>query len=177
MSRRLKDLIRTFEPAAKPAEPAAAQPEAAPAAAAFVDGPTAAAMVDFTDAVIAVAALLEEETEAVEAGDPWKLDIFAVRKLAVADRLEAVTAELKEIRPNIAGNPDLRAMALQAIERLDRAVAANTSALSAMREAVLSVNRTLLSAVEKAASEGLYAPSGQAVRPVELSTAGVDAEL
>ena len=176
MSRKLKDLIRTFEPAAKPAEPVAA-PVAAPVPAPFVDGPTAAAMVGFSDAVAAVAALLEEETAAVVAGDPWKLDAFTLRKLAVADRLEAVTAELKEVRPDIAGNPDLRTMALRAIERLDRAVAATTAALSAMREAVLSVNRTLLGAVEKAASEGLYAPSGQAVRPIELSTAGIDAEL
>lgn len=177
MSRKLKDLIRTFEPAAKAAEAEAARPAADPAPVPFVDGPTAAAVVDFVDAILAVAALLEEETVAVAAGDPWKLDIFAVRKLAVVDRLDAVAAQLRETRPDVAGHPDLRAMALGAVERLDRAVAANTSALSAMREAVLSINRTLLSAVEKAASEGLYAPSGQAVRPIELSTAGVDAEL
>ncbi|HSK40414.1 MAG TPA: flagellar protein FlgN [Arenibaculum sp.] len=179
MTRSLKDLIQDFTPAAR-TEAAAVVPEAAAEAApaSFVDGPTAAAMVDWLDALASLADLLDEETAAVGDGDPWSLEAFARRKLAMAERLDAfASGPGPALAAAVAADADLRAMAAGAVERLEHAVRANAAALAAMREAVMAVNRHLIRAVETAASDGLYAASGEAVRPVELSTAGIDAEL
>ncbi len=174
MSRHLKDLIREFAPDRKVEEPVSA-PTPEPEAAALADGPTALVMTEFLDAVATLSALMEEETAAIAAGDLAGLEGFARRKLVMADRLEAI---MLQIRADGGGlSDDLRAMALERIERLDRAVGDNAAGLVAMRKAVLAINRNLLSALEKAASDGLYAPSGHAVRPVELSASGLNAEL
>lgn len=174
MSRRFKDLIREFAPDVKPAEP---MPEAVaePDAPALTDGPTAVVMTAFLDAVGELTALLEEETAAIAAGTLDGLEGFARRKQAMADRLDGIMAEANAAPLRL--TDDLRAMILDRVERLDRAINANAAGLVAMRRAVLAINRSLLSALEKAASDGLYAPTGQAVRPVELSAAGLNAEL
>lgn len=174
MSRRFKDLIREFAPEPKPAAPT---PEPVPEteAPALADGPTAVVMTAFLDAVAELNALLEEETAAVAAGTLDGLESFARRKQAMADRLEAIMAEANTAHLRL--NDDLRAMVLDRVERLDRAINDNAAGLVAMRRAVLAINRSLLAALEKAASDGLYAPTGQAVRPVELSAAGLNAEL
>lgn len=174
MSRTLKDMIRTF--AADP------DPDALEAAAGLpaiveplADGPTALVMVEFLDAVAALTDLLETESKAVIAGNLAPLESFAREKQAIADRLEGITGSARHEPVTL--NATLRAMALARIERLERAVAANAAALVAMRKALLSINRTLYTAMEKAASDGLYARAGTAVRPVELSVSGLDASL
>lgn len=179
MTRNLKDLIQDFTPAARTSAEATVPEvatEAAPAS--FVDGPTAAAMVDWLDALAALADLLDEETATVADVDPRRLEAFTRRKLAMAERLDDLASGPgTALAEAVAADADLRAMAACAVERLERATRANAAALMAMREGVMAVNRHLVRAVEKAASDGLYAPSGEAVRPVELSTAGIDAEL
>lgn len=176
MTRSLKDVIRTFVRDAPEAVPAPEpQPEAGPAP--FVDGPAAAAMVDWLDAMTALADLLDEETAVVERGDAHGLDAFARRKLAVGERLEALMPASGSLGTAVAANADLRAMALRTVERLERSVRLNAAALAAMRDAVTAISRHLLRAAETAASDGLYARSGQALRPVELSASGVDAQL
>ncbi|MDQ2103614.1 flagellar protein FlgN [Azospirillum isscasi] len=172
MSRRFKDLIREFAPDAKPVEeiaPALPEPEAP----ALADGPTAVVMTEFLDTVAELSALLEEETAALSAGTLDGLEGYARRKQAMADRLGGIMAQAGTLRLN----DDLRAMILDRVERLDRAINENAAGLVAMRKAVLSINRSLLVALEKAASDGLYAPTGHAVRPVELSASGLNAEL
>lgn len=174
MSRRFKDLIREFAPERKPDAPA---PEAAPepAAPALADGPTAVVVTEFLDAISALNALLAEETAAVAAGDLANLEVFAARKQAMAERLEGIVAQARNAPLTL--TDELRALMLDRIETLDRTIADNAAGLVAMRKAVLAINRSLLSALEKAASDGLYARCGQAVRPVELSAAGLNAEL
>ena len=175
MSRRFKDLIREFAPDAKPAEaaPAPAAPE--PEAPALTDGPTAVVMTEFMDAIADLNRLLAEETAALSAGTLDGLEGFARRKQAMADRLEGVMAQAGA--SHLRMNDDLRAMVLDRVEQLDRAINENAAGLVAMRKAVLTINRSLLAALEKAASDGLYAPTGHAVRPVELSASGLNAEL
>ncbi len=174
MSRQFKDLIREFKTGRREEAPlpvAAPEPEPPPPD----DGPAVAAMTEFLDAVAALSQLMEEETAAIAAGDMAGLDGFAQRKLVMADRLEGLTARFREAAPALGG--DLRALTLERIERLDRAVAGNAAGLLAIRKAVLTINRNLLAALEKAESDGLYAPSGQSVRPVELSASGLNTEL
>lgn len=169
-----KDLIREFKPEEKPEaaiEVAAPEPEAP----LMVDGATAAIMVEFMDAVDELTGLLEEETGALAAGSLGGLDGFSQRKQAMAERLEGLIGRLQQEDTRL--NEDLRAIVLERIERLDQAVSDNASGLVAMRKAVLTINRSILSALEKSASDGLYAPTGHAVRPVELSASGLNAEL
>lgn len=174
MSRSLKDLIRTFAADPEPEEMDVVLPESETDGD-LADGPTALVMVEFLDSVAALTDLLETETKLIIAGDLAPLESFARQKQALADRLEGMSAASRNEPVSL--NTALRAMALARIERLDRAVAANAAALVAMRKALLSINRSLLAALEKAASDGLYAPGGTAVRPVELSASGLDARL
>lgn len=174
MSRRFKDLIREFVAEPAPAAPEPAAP-AAPEAPALADGPTAVLMTEFLDAVDELNALLDEETGALSAGILDGLEGFARRKQAMAERLESIVGQAKA--DGLTLGEDLRAMVLDRIERLDRAVGDNAAGLVAMRKAVLAINRNLLTALEKASSDGLYARSGHSVRPVELSVSGLNAEL
>ncbi|WP_029008811.1 hypothetical protein [Azospirillum halopraeferens] len=172
MSLTLKDLIHEFAPDAVPEAPAVAE---APAAPDLCDGPTALAVSEFLDAVDALAAALEEETACIDAGMLDRLEVFAHRKTAMAERLETVAERARA--EGIRLPEDLRAMTLERIERLDRAIRANTTGLVALRKAVLTISRNLLTALEKANSDGLYARSGHAVRPVELSASGLNTTL
>lgn len=175
MSRRFKDLIREFAPDAKPEADAAPVAAAEPEIPALADGPTAVVMTEFLDTVAELSVLLDEETAALAAGELEGLEVYARRKQAMADRLGGIVTQAQSGTLRL--NDDLRAMILERVERLDRAINDNAAGLVAMRKAVLSINRSLLVALEKAASDGLYAPSGHAVRPVELSASGLNAEL
>lgn len=175
MSVRLKDIFRNFAPD----RPADGPETAATDGPAALDGATALVLAEFLDAVDALSALLEEETGCVAAGALDRLEVFAQRKNALAERLEGVLAQARTEGVTLGAGLDdgFRALALERIERLDRAVGRNTGGLVALRKAVLTINRNLLSALETAASDGLYASSGQAVRPVELSASGLNATL
>ncbi|PWC42580.1 flagellar protein FlgN [Azospirillum sp. TSO22-1] len=175
MSRGLRDVIREFARDRRPKPEAAPAPAEPVAALPAVDGATAVVMVEFLDTVRALSDLLDEENAAIAAGEVNGLEGFARRKLGMAERLEGLLAQADA--DGVALNGDLRAMALERIERLDRAVSDNAAGLVALRKAVLTINRTLLNALEKAASDGLYAPTGRAIRPVELSASGLNAEL
>lgn len=169
---KLKDVIRTFETERPPAveETVAASPVVE-----IADGPTALVMVEFLDTVDALAALLEEETAAVTAGSLAVLESFAARKATLADSIDALTEQASGERLTL--TPDVRAMALDRIDRLDRATVANTTALVALRGALLTINRALFTALERAASDGVYSGGGLPLRPVELSASGLDATL
>ena len=175
MSRRFKDLIREFAPDAKSEAETAPIAAPEPEAPALADGPTALMLTEFLDTVAELSVLLDEETAALAAGELDGLEGFARRKQAMADRLNGIMAQVQTGTLRL--NDDLRAMILERVERLDRAINENAAGLVAMRKAVLSINRSLLVALEKAASDGLYAPSGHAVRPVELSASGLNEEL
>lgn len=172
MSVTLKDLIHEFVPdriaETAPAEgPAAADPG--------YDGATALLVRDFLDAVEALSAVLEEESACIAAGMLDRLEVFAHRKAAMAEQLESSVLRARD--EGIRLPDDLRAMTLERIDRLDRAVSVNASGLVALRKAVLTINRNLLTALEKASSDGTYARDGQARRPVELSASGLNASL
>lgn len=176
MTLSLKDVIRTFV-RETPDEAPVPEPRDDAGPAPFVDGPSAAMMVDWLDAMAALADLLDEETAVVGRGETGGLEAFARRKHAVGERIEALMPLSGSLGAAVAANADLRAMALRAVERLERSVRLNAAALGAMRDAVASINRHLLRAAEKAASDGLYARSGEALRPVELPVSGIDAKL
>ncbi|MGQ9369313.1 flagellar protein FlgN [Azospirillum sp. ST 5-10] len=167
----LKDLIHEFAPDAMPVAAADGPVAEGPA----YDGPTALAVTEFLDAVEALAAVLEEETACIGAGTLDRLEVFAHRKAAMAERLQAVAEQARA--DGIRLPDDLRSMTLDRVERLEKAIDANASGLVALRKAVLTVSRNLLTALEKASSDGLYARSGHAVRPVELSASGLNTTL
>jgi flagellar biosynthesis/type III secretory pathway chaperone len=175
MSLRLKDLIREFAPEHRPEEPLPTPQMEAAATPAFADGPSAVLMVEVMDAIAAICDLLDEETTAVTAGTLDDLEGYARRKQAMAERLERVMAQAEA--ESITLTDELRAMMLEKTERLERSIAGNTAGLVAVRKAVLAINRNLFTVLEQQASDGLYAPSGQAVRPVELSASGLNTEL
>jgi hypothetical protein len=122
-----------------------------------------------------LSALLEDETRALAEGRVATLEDFARAKQTMTDSLESLTRRI-QIEP-ITLNPDLEAIILRHVERLDRAVDANTRGLVAMRKAVLAINRSLIAAVETAVSENIYTCHGARVPPVELSIRGLDAAL
>ncbi|PWC37831.1 flagellar protein FlgN [Azospirillum sp. TSO35-2] len=171
MSVTLKDLIHEFAP--DPAAAAPADEVAAPAPG--YDGATALVVRDFLDAIEALSAVLEEESACLAAGMLDRLEAYAHRKAAMAEQLE--NAALRARDEGIRLPDDLRAMTLERIDRLDRAVSVNASGLVALRKAVLTINRNLLLALEKASSDGTYARDGQARRPVELSASGLNTTL
>ncbi|HYG86951.1 MAG TPA: flagellar protein FlgN [Azospirillum sp.] len=176
MSRGLRDVIREFARERRPEPEAALTPAPAePAAPLPVDGATAVVMTEFLDTVHSLCELLEEESAAVAAGDVNGLEGFARRKQGLAERLEGLVVQAHA--DGLVLNDELRAMTLERIERLDRAVNENAAGLVALRKAVLTINRNLLNVLEKAASDGLYAPTGRSVRPVELSASGLNTEL
>lgn len=172
MSVTLKDLIHEFAPDQTPDAPSSA--ESAVAAPAY-DGPTALFMTDFLDAVEALCTVLEEESACIAAGMLSQLEVYARRKLAMVERLESVGEQARAAAISLP--EDLRTMTLGRIERLNKAVNENATGLAVLRKAALTINRNLLSALEKAASDGLYASSGQAIRPVELSASGLNTTL
>lgn len=172
MSVTLKDLIHEFAPD-RSAEQAPADGPAAPDPG--YDGATALLVRDFLDAVEALSAVLEEESACIAAGMLDRLEAFAHRKAAMAEQLEGAVLRARD--ESIRLPDDLRAMTLERIDRLERAVSTNASGLVALRKAVLTINRNLLVALEKAASDGTYARDGQARRPVELSASGLNASL
>lgn len=172
MTRHLKDVIRTFEPERRIEAEVA---DDTVTAIEFADGASALYVADFVDAIDALASLLDEETAEIKAARTAPMEKLTPRKLAMIDVLDQLNA--RAAKEPITLTPDLRAMVLTRIENLDRAIVANTAGLVAMRNAVLTINRALLKAIEKAASDGLYAPNGLAVRPVELSMARLDAAL
>lgn len=172
MSVQLKDLIHEFAPEKTPdAAPGAAIAADAPA----YDGATALVVTEFLDAVEALCAVLEEESACIAAGMLDRLEVYAHRKTAMAEKLDSVATQARAA--GIRLPDDLRAMTLERIERLDKAVTTNATGLVALRKAVLTINRNLLAALEKAASDGTYARSGQALRPVELSASGLNTTL
>jgi len=177
MKRRFKDMIREFarDPKAVEAEETAlpvAEEEAGPVSA---DGATALAVVEFLDTLDALIRLLDDETDAVRRGDVTALDDFTRAKHAAMDRMEAAGRGVAEEKAKLTA--DLKAMVVERVERLQTAIAANTAGLVAMRKAEVTINRGILTALEKAASDGLYARSGASVRPCELSLANLNAEL
>ncbi|WP_207477337.1 flagellar protein FlgN [Arenibaculum pallidiluteum] len=172
MTVQLKDVIQEFAPPPEPPRPA----EAAVAAESGIDGASALAFVAFSDGMLDLIALLEDETSAIEAGRLDGLGEFTRRKSAFGERMAVVLADRAEEGPPRL-DAHMRERAAELIARLDRAVQANTGALTALREAVLAVNRSLLAAAEKAASDGVYGSSGHSLRPVELGMAGIDAQL
>jgi hypothetical protein len=178
MKKRFKDLIREFARDPKAVE---AETEAAPAPAGeetgpvLADGVTALVLVEFLDAVDGLTRLLNDETDAVKRGEVLTLDTFTRGKHAAMDHLDALGERMRAEKLQLSG--ELKTMVLERVERLEHAIAANTAGLVAMRKAVLTINRNILAALEKAASEGLYARSGMSVRPFELSVANLNAEL
>jgi len=172
MSVTLKDLIHEFAPDRRP-EQAGAEGPAAPDPG--YDGATALLVRDFLDAVEALSAVLEEESACIAAGMLDRLEAFAHRKAAMAEQLEGAVLRARD--EGIRLPDDLRAMTLERIDRLERAVSVNASGLVALRKAVLTINRNLLTALEKASSDGTYARDGQARRPVEFSASGLNATL
>jgi len=172
MSVSVKDLIHEFAPERKPDAAPNAAPEAeAPA----YDGATALLVTEFLDAVESLCAVLEEESACIAVGMLDQLEVFAHRKVAMAERLDSVAEQARA--DGIRLPDDLRTMTLERIERLDRAVTVNATGLVALRKAVLTINRNLLTALEKAASDGTYARSGHSLRPVELSASGLNTTL
>ncbi|MGF7177519.1 flagellar protein FlgN [Azospirillum doebereinerae] len=172
MSVTLKDLIHEFASEQKPDAVPGAAPEAETPA---YDGATALLVTEFLDAVEALCAVLEEESACIAVGMLDRLEVFAHRKAAMAERLESVANQARA--DGVRLPDDLRAMTLDRIERLDRAVTVNATGLVALRKAVLTINRNLLAALEKAASDGTYARSGHSLRPVELSASGLNTTL
>lgn len=174
MKLRFKDLIREFarDPKAEEPEVVVVEEEYGPS---LADGPTALILVDFIDVVDALTRLLDDETAAVRRGEVGELESFTRAKQTTMDRLDAVTQQMRAEKVSL--NGDTRSMVLERTERLEAAIAANTSSLVAIRKAVLAINRNILMALEKAASEGLYGRGGHSVRPYELSVAKLNAEL
>jgi hypothetical protein len=171
MTVRLKDVIQEFAEEVAPVS-------AAPVPSVAEEGPdsaTAAAFVAFADGVGELSELLEAETAAIEAGLLDRLEDFTRRKIDLSERLDVAISEGRASVPRL--DAHMGARAAEVIARLDRAVAANTGALAALREAVLAVNRSILAAAEKAASDGVYGRAGHSLRPVELSTAGIDSSM
>ncbi|MBP2231152.1 hypothetical protein J2847_004464 [Azospirillum agricola] len=172
MSVSVKDLIHEFAAEKKPDD--APVVEAAAERPAY-DGATALTVSEFLDTVEALCAVLEEESACIAAGMLDRLEVYANRKTAMAEKLDSIALQARADGIRL---PDaLRTMTLERVERLDRAVSANASGLVALRKAVLTINRNLLAALEKAASDGTYARSGQAMRPVELSASGLNTTL
>jgi flagellar biosynthesis/type III secretory pathway chaperone len=172
MSLRFKDVIQEFEPE-QVDELVLDETELAPPT--YTDGTTALFVTEFQDAVDALSTVLEEETQAIPTGRIAALEDYAHAKQSMIDGLEALTRRTRNERIEL--SPDLKAIILRHVERLDRAVDANTRALVAMRKAVLAINHSLITAVEKGVSENIYTSNGVRIPPVELSIRGLDAAL
>lgn len=168
----VKDLFHEFAPERAPdAVPIDTVVSPAPG----YDGATALVVCDFLDSVAALCGVLEEESACIASGALDRLEVYAHRKAAMAEQLEGAVGRARA--DGIRLPDELRAMMLERVERLDRAVSTNASGLVALRKAVLTINRNLLTALERAASDGTYARDGLARRPVELSASGLNATL
>ena len=128
MSVTLKDLIHEFAPERRP-EQAPAEGPAAPDLG--YAGATALLVRDFLDAVEALSSVLEEESACIAAGMLDRLEAFAHRKAAMAEQLEGAVLRARD--EGIRLPDDLRAMTLERIDRLERAVTVNASGLGELR--------------------------------------------
>lgn len=164
LPRRLADRLGRFD------RPRRRRPEAE----AEAPAPLPAELDAWLSAIEALAALLDEEAEALIAGQSDRLPDFIRRK----HEAEAVVTEAAR-RAAVAGLAIAKASphadrAATAIAALERAGQRNAEALAAAHEAVSYVAALVKKSLTEVRAEGMYGRSGQAVAGHDRTVAGLD---